>query len=102
MKRNPVKTKLNKQKKWWKDTVRSNWSNKCAKCGKTNCKLDTHHLYYGKLKWTEPRIGLLLCSSCHKLSNDSAHKGGLLFYQWFFENYKELVDNINTIIKDTL
>lgn len=96
MKRNKAKTLRNKLKKQWKEQVRKNWSNTCAKCGISGCKLDTHHLAYHKeLKWIEPMIGVLLCSKCHKFGLSSAHKGGLLFYQWFFSAYPELVKEIS-------
>ena len=83
----------------WKVAVRHYWGNKCAKCGREGCKLDTHHLYYGKLKWTEPKIGVLLCSGCHKFGLGSAHKGGLVFYNWFFKEYPELSKEILGLIE---
>ena len=100
MKRNPKKTAKNALVKNWKVAVRANWNNKCAKCGRSECKLDTHHLYYGKLKWTNPLIGILLCSGCHKFGLESAHKGGLVFYDWFFKEYPELSKEILELIKE--
>jgi len=84
----------------WKAQVRANWGNKCAKCGRSECKLDTHHLHYGKLKWTEPIVGVLLCSSCHKFGLGSAHKGGLVFYDWFFKEHPLKAKKILELIKE--
>jgi len=80
---------LSKQKKWWKETVRSDWNNKCAVCGREgeNNKLDTHHIIYGESKWTNSNLGILLCSKHHRFSYDSAHKGAFIFYRWFEKEY---------------
>jgi hypothetical protein len=67
----------------WKKDVRLKWENKCMRCGVDGCKLDTHHLVYYKELKGNPEIGVLLCSGCHKLRNDSAHKGAIIFYDWF-------------------
>ena len=100
MKKKTPKQLLAKQKKWWKEQVRSNWNNTCAKCGKSDGKLDTHHLFYGKeLRWYDPIVGVLLCVRCHKFSDSSAHRGGLLFYSWFFTEHKELSNKILDKIK---
>lgn len=102
MKRNPKKTKLNKKKRLWKQAVRDNWGNECAKCKAKDCKLDTHHiLYHQPLKWDEPQVGILLCSKCHKFSVEySAHKCPFVFYQWLQEAHPHLCWTLNELLKD--
>ena len=101
MKKKTPKQLLAAQKKWWKAEVRKNWGNKCAKCGREGCKLDTHHLYYGKeLRWYEPVVGILLCSNCHKLGLQSAHKGGFLFYSWLFHEHPDITRKLIELIGD--
>ena len=75
----------NRLDKIWKSDIRRLWSDKCAVCGKSNCKLDCHHL----ISRTIPEFrhdnknGILLCSGCHLFSKrNSAHSGSLVFHEW--------------------
>ena len=96
-----ARKKLKEQKDWWKAQVRKRAKNKCQKCGKEGGKLDPHHLVYNKeFKWTEPKIGILLCSGCHKFGNESAHKGGFAFYDWFIRRFPKRVIEIRKMLNE--
>ena len=74
----------------WKINVRKHWNNKCAVWGKTNCKLDCHHIVSRSIKELRHDVlnGILLCSGCHLFNRKlSAHKGSLLFIDWLSKNY---------------
>jgi len=70
-----------------------NRNNRCAICGKSEGKLDCHHLVsrsVGVLRH-DPRNGILLCPLHHVYDSTlSAHKGTLLFFLRLQEH--EMVD----------
>jgi hypothetical protein len=72
-----------KQLKEWSLIVRKNRI--CEKCGKTNCKLDSHHLISKTFipLSLDVRNGCCLCSGCHTFGIESAHKGSIMFVEWF-------------------
>ena len=56
---------------------------KCEKCGKTSY-LNSHHIFSRSnrsVRWSIEN-GITLCSGCHTLCNDSAHKAPADFVEW--------------------
>lgn len=68
--------------KEWSRIVRYPW---CERCGKRDCKLDAHHIQDKAYRGTRFMLenGICLCPKCHKFGIASAHKGALIFTEWF-------------------
>ena len=94
---------MKKGTKYWKKRCDKRWSElirsagKCAICGASNCKLDTHHLIHRNAVSFRHNLnnGILLCSHCHNFgfgqpTSDgpriSAHGTPWAFEDWMKEN----------------
>lgn len=95
----PTIPKLRKKAfKLWSEIVRKD--GKCAICGiqkgTLNLKgkpviLHAHHLI-GRENHSlmfDIQNGISLCIGHHKYYRDAAHKGGLIFHDWFMKKYPE-------------
>jgi hypothetical protein len=91
--------KLKKQAwKLWSEIVRN--KGYCELCGikykELNKRgrptiLNAHHVVGREnhnLSW-DIENGVSLCSWCHKFSSTGAHKGGIIFSEWFRQKYPE-------------
>jgi 5-methylcytosine-specific restriction endonuclease McrA len=103
-----TKKQIKKLDDMWSAKVHST-GNKCECCGKTNCRLEAHHIFTRARRSTRWDLvnSLLLCSNCHKFSATlSAHTAPRAFFQWL-ENKKgkdwvdELEKKSNQIFKGT-
>ncbi len=57
----------------------------CQRCGRSNTKLDAHHIFYKRFMATrwDPQNGILLCfNPCHKFGENSAHQDIKGFRKW--------------------
>ena len=57
----------------------------CQRCGRSNTKLDAHHIFYKRFRATRWDVlnGILLCyNPCHKNGEDSAHQDPKGFNKW--------------------
>ena len=100
------KSKLQKKKNlpnstYWKKKALEKWAEYihqqkyCSICGKSNTKLEAHHLISKKVKQFRNDIqnGILLCSYCHKWNPVcSPHAGALGFAEWLINNMPEKYD----------
>lgn len=98
----PKKIKLPKLKKqaWvlWSQIVR--YVGYCELCGIKYKELNAggkptilhaHHIIGREnymLAW-DVKNGVSLCAYCHKFSRTGAHKGGIIFSDWFMKKYPE-------------
>ena len=101
-KKKPAKSKLQKRKDnprstYWEKKADTVWAEimhehlfvGCAVCGRTDVKLEAHHLLTRAKKSTRHRLenGIILCSSHHQFSRElSAHKAPLEFFLWMEEH----------------
>ena len=75
----------------WSITIRNYSDYKCTICGSDRFT-QAHHLlpkeaYF--LHSFNPRVGITLCSACHKFGKRSAHKNALWFADWLKTNRPE-------------
>lgn len=101
--------------KLWSKIVRKD--SVCKLCGikygeiKVNGKpavLNAHHVIGREnhaLSW-DLKNGISLCQNCHKYSKIGAHKGGIIFSEWFRITYPDVYDyllkNYNTEVNITV
>jgi hypothetical protein len=86
----------NDNSKYWKNKAMKAWGeyihlkySSCAICGRSDGKLDAHHLISRKVVAfrNDPENGILLCFYCHKHDPRwSPHAGTLGFAEWLKEN----------------
>lgn len=98
------KKEMNKLDELWSLKVRS--VGVCERCGRTT-HLNPHHIYSRSnraVRW-DLNNGICLCSGCHVLCTDSAHKAPADFIDWV-KDYRgsvwwaRLVVQKNKIVKD--
>jgi hypothetical protein len=89
----------------WSQLVKLKAGNKCEKCRRTQ-NLNSHHLYSRSNRAVrhDPENGCCLCSGCHALNNDSAHKAPADFWEWIRKKrgetwYQMLRIRANTVTK---
>ena len=79
----------NKADAAWKAYIRHAFGFRCAICGKSEGKLDTHHLVSRDILHMrhDPDNGILLCVNHHFRDREvSAHKGTIGFIVWIMAN----------------
>jgi len=82
--RSPLKILQDRLLDLWRAKVKERAGYRCEVCGRSNCKLDPHHIITRKnltLKW-DLRNGCCLCCGCHTLNKLSAHGDPLFFIDW--------------------
>lgn len=63
-------------------------NNKCMECGKTNCKLEVHHIVPRRLKGSDTMKNLIsLCESCHDKTKRKE--------ELFIEKYQKMINGKN-------
>jgi hypothetical protein len=78
----------------WKETGRLRAGDVCEKCGAVRgalnsrgkkTVLDTHHVIIREVKSLrfDPNNCCVLCQNCHKFDREGAHRGTVVFSDWF-------------------
>lgn len=98
--------KTNKKLIEWSISVRGNYSNKCAVCGKGG-KIDAHHHIPKELLINgddshryDVKNGIALCPRHHKFCLQSAHKNYIWFYEWMLKNEPKTIKYLKNQYKD--
>jgi len=89
--------------KLWKEAIHKR-DVVCQVCGKESTP-NAHHVIGRRnhsVRWDLDN-GIILCSGCHTMCNQSAHQDPLWFTEWFIKNYPDRYDSIsakrNLVIK---
>ena len=89
----------------WSKKVRERDRFKCAMCGRTECRLQAHHILPKKY-WPEHMYdlsnGICLCPRCHAFCKTSAHQSGIYFAIWLSKNRSEQYADILKLIQLSL
>jgi len=96
----PIRKSKKTKKSWidllWAELVKLLAGVRCEYCGKTSY-LNSHHIFSRaklNLRWDTDN-GICLCTGHHLLSNFSAHKSPIEFYEWLKEKRgEEWYDNL--------
>jgi predicted restriction endonuclease len=90
--KSPLKKLQDRLLDLWRIKVKERAGYRCEICGKSNCKLDPHHIITRKnltTKW-DLHNGVCLCCGCHTLKGRlSAHGDPLFFTAWLLEHRPE-------------
>ena len=97
------KPKPNPLDKIWRDHVLYRWPS-CAICGKTDGRLNAHHLIpreFKEFRWDVDN-GMTLCVSHHTFGKLSAHKNPMWFVMWMHKYQRDRLTWIYDKLRDEI